>query len=179
MRGPLRADPSRPLPGDDVIPDAGLVFDRAASFASTSEDIWPWIVQLGKRRAGWYMPARIERWIVWSKDRRATTRIDGRWQHLETGDRVPDYGGKNEWFEVVSVDPPHALVYRSDRRAGSFSWALVLTPVDGGRTLLHARFRGTLISTGLKRRVIEVFGDVFDALTVEVMFRGLRERVES
>jgi len=166
------------LIGDEVIPDAGLVFDRAATFAASPHEVWPWVVQLGKKRAGWYMPSRLEPWIVWSKERRAATHIDERWQHLEVGDRVPDYGGKNEWFEVSEFEPPHTLVYRSERNAGSFSWALVLSEVAPGRTRLHARFRGTLTSTGIKRRAIETLGDLFDSVTVEVMFAGLRERVE-
>lgn len=166
----------RVVPGDDVIPAAGLVFDRTATFAATPEDLWPWIAQLGKRRAGWYAPSWFERLIP--RSRRAIRHIDARWQSLAPGDRVPDYGGPHEEFEVAAIDPPHSLVYRSDRKAGSFSWALVLTPCESGRSLLHARFRGTLTSTGLKRRAIETLGDLFDAATVELMFRGLRERVE-
>ena len=46
----------RPLPGDDLIPDAGVVLDRGAEFACSAEVLWPWIVQLGKDRAGWYLP---------------------------------------------------------------------------------------------------------------------------
>lgn len=170
------ADSRRSLPGDDVIPEAGLIFDRAATFRASPEQVWPWIAQLGKQRAGWYAPKRLERFIPPS--RRAIRLIDERWQHLEPGDRVPDYGGPDEEFEVVSADPPHSLVYRSERKAGRFTWALVLSPADGGGTLLHARFRGTLTSTGLKRRVIERAGDFFDAVTVEIMFAGLRERVD-
>lgn len=156
------AEASLHLPGDDVIPDAGLVFDRGTTLDAPPEQVWPWVVQLGKKRAGWYAPRGVERW-----------------QHLETGDRVPDYGGKDEWFEVAHIDPPNALVYRSERKAGVFSWALVLSPLEGERTFLHVRFRGTLTSTGLKRKVIERGGAFFDALTVEIMFAGLRERVLS
>lgn len=173
-----KPDPALALPGDDLIPGAGLVFDRAATFDAPAAEVWPWVQQLGKSRGGWYMPSRIERLVVWSRRRRAATAIDPRWQRLEVGDRIPDYGGKDEEFEVCEVDPPHVLVYRSSRDAGTFSWALVLSELSPGRTLLHARFRGTLTSTGLKRKAISTLGDLFDAATIELMFAGLRERVE-
>jgi len=171
------AEASLHLPGDDVILDAGLVFDRGTTLDAPPEQVWPWVVQLGKKRAGWYAPRGVERFIP--GERRALRHVEDRWQHLERGDRVPDYGGKDEWFEVAHIDPPNALVYRSERKAGVFSWALVLSPLEGERTLLHVRFRGTLTSTGLKRKVIERGGAFFDALTVEIMFAGLRERVLS
>ena len=47
--------------GDDVVPDADVVMDRAFSEAPPTGEVWPWFVQLGKRRAGWYLPRRVER----------------------------------------------------------------------------------------------------------------------
>ena len=44
------------LPGDAIVPDARVVIDRATTLAAPPERVWPWIVQLGKRRAGWYFP---------------------------------------------------------------------------------------------------------------------------
>ena len=44
-----------------MIPDAGVVLDRRAEFGCSAEALWPWIVQLGKGRAGWYLPG----WLEW------------------------------------------------------------------------------------------------------------------
>src|SRR5579862_2507543 len=49
------------LPGDHLIPDADVVLDRRARLTATPEQVWPWLVQLGKGRAGWYMSRRLER----------------------------------------------------------------------------------------------------------------------
>jgi hypothetical protein len=164
------------LPGDDLVPDAVMVFDRSREIAATPEAIWPWLVQLGKRRAGWYMPARVERFVP--PGRRGARAIDPRWQELAVGDRVPDYGGRHETLEVALIDPPHALVYRSERRGALFSWALLLRPVGMGRTDVHLRFRGKVRSTGWRRRALVLLGDAFDWATTELMLRGLSERVE-
>jgi hypothetical protein len=45
-----------PKPGDDIVPDAAVVMDRDRILPAPARDVWPWIVQLGKDRAGWYMP---------------------------------------------------------------------------------------------------------------------------
>lgn len=162
-------------PGDDLIPDANLVFDRLATLPGRPEAVWPWLVQLGKARAGWYLPGRVERLLPPS--RRATRELDGRWQSLAVGDRIPDYGGREEYLEVAVIDPPSTLVYRSERRGTPFTWALLLESPQPDATRLRLRFRGRLRSTGWRRRVIVGAGDFFDFSTTELMAAGLRERL--
>ncbi len=170
-------DPPDQLPGDDIVLGAFMVFDRRRVIAAPPHAVWPWLVQLGKRRAGWYAPRGVERWLVPPR-RRAARALDPRWQSLAVGDRVPDYGGRDEFLEVVLIDAPHALVYRSARRGARFSWALILTSEGAHGTLVRLRFRGRLRSTGWRRRAIIAVGGCFDAITAEVLLRGLAERVE-
>lgn len=163
------------LPGDELIPDANMVFDRRRELAAPAEQIWPWLIQLGKRRAGWYLPARLERFVPPS--RRGAWYLDPRWQDLSVGERIPDYGGPSAQLEVASIDAPRALVYRSERRGARFSWALILDPVSANATRVHLRFRGRLKSAGWRGHAIMLIGDLFDRLTGELMLRGLSERV--
>jgi hypothetical protein len=153
-----------------------MVLDTRRTLPAAPEVVWPWLIQLGKRRAGWYLPASVER--VVPPSRRAARVIDPRWQDLAVGDRIPDYGGADEVLEVVSLDAPRALVFRSQRGQAVYSWALLLTPRDDGtRTQVHLRFRAALRSTGLKRRLITGTGELFDRVTGELMLRGLAERL--
>ena len=166
---------SSPALGDELIPDANMVFDRVAMIDAGSAEIWPWLMQLGKRRAGWYLPGRLERLLP--AGRRAARRVDPRWQALRVGERIPDYGGRDEYLEVAHVDPGRALVYRSERRGAPFTWALLLEPQGPGVTALRLRFRGRLRSTGGRRRAIVTAGNCFDWATGALMLAGLRERV--
>src|SRR5262249_56126308 len=53
----VRAAPNerrQPLPGDALIPDAAATVMHAITIAATPERIWPWLVQMGAGRAGWY-----------------------------------------------------------------------------------------------------------------------------
>jgi uncharacterized protein YndB with AHSA1/START domain len=162
-------------PGDELIPDANLVFDRSRTISAPADAVWPWLLQLGKHRAGWYMPRAVERLVP--RRRRASRRLQDRWQGLSVGDRISDYGGHNAHLEVVRIEPPHLLVYRDERRGAPFTWAISLTPREGNQTDVQLRFRGRLQSTGFKRRVLRTTGHLLDSVSGELMLRGLEERV--
>lgn len=164
---------ARPLAGDDVVPEAAAVMDRGFTVSGHPDQVWPWIVQLGKRRAGWYLPRSVERLVP--PRRRALRHLDPRWQRLSVGEVIPDYGGRDETFEVVLVDPPVTLVYRSRRGRTEVSWAIVLTPLDGGaRTRVHLRLR-----LGPVRHpwLVDTAGELVDRLTVAGLAAGLEERL--
>jgi len=50
-------------PGDRLIEPADVVMDRAFTVDAPAEAVWPWLVQLGKNRAGWYLPRGVERFV--------------------------------------------------------------------------------------------------------------------
>ena len=157
--------------GDDLVPAPDVVMDTAFGVSAPPEQVWPWIVQLGKARAGWYLPARIERFLPPS--RRALWHLDPRWLALKVGSVIPDYGGRHETFTVAHLDAPRALVYTSQRGRAAVSWAITLTAEDSD-TRVHLRLRiAGLRRPGLVRRL----GGWFDAATIAGMSAGLRERL--
>lgn len=187
-------DVARELPGDELIDTPQLVVDRATTIQAPLAEVWPWVLALGKGRAQWYMPATLERLVVWPRSKRAATRISPEWLSLKVGDFVPDWGPGDPQFRVESIDPPHALVYlsRRDRTRGwawpadeadpgamAFSWALILDDAGAGRSRLHVRLRGRLGPRGPLRPLMLVLGGLLDYLTIVLMFAGLRQRVEA
>ncbi|RZT84889.1 hypothetical protein EV383_1746 [Pseudonocardia sediminis] len=168
---PRAAERAAALPGDDLVPDAEVVMDRAFSLPATQASVWPWIVQLGKGRSGWYLPRRVE--TVVPARRRGIRRIDPELQHLRPGDVIADWGGPDATFEVVVHEPPHVLVHRSARGRIRLSWAIVAR-AEGAGTRMHLRLRMAGIR---RRRLAEVGGGVVDLLTIAGLAAGLRERV--
>ena len=168
---PTPAEVAQPLPGDDLVPHATTVMDRAFTLPAAPDAVWPWLVQLGKRRAGWDLPRSVERWIPPS--RRALRHLDPRWQCLAVGDVIPDWGGRDETFEVALLDPPRALVYTSRRGHTDVSWALCLAEHPAG-TRLQLRLR---LGPVKHPRLVGTVGEAFDWLTVRGLAGGLAERV--
>jgi hypothetical protein len=160
-------------PGDDLVPDAPVVMDREAVLPGTAEQLWPWLVQLGKDRAGWYFPRWAERLIP--PKGRGIRYLDPALQHHEVGDRIPDYGPGDPELELVEKQAPYVLVYLTERGGLRASWALVAHDAPGG-VRLHLRFRarpGRRWTVPIARSV----GGFLDRATVQLLFAGLRERL--
>ena len=102
------AEKATARPGDGLIQPADVVMDRAFTIQAPPPAVWPWLVQLGKKRAGWYLTGAIERFLP--RSGRAARVLDPGWLHLEAGDVIPDYGGRTATFQVAQITPPNALV---------------------------------------------------------------------
>jgi hypothetical protein len=159
------------LPGDDLV-SADVAMDRAFTLDAPPSAVWPWLVQIGKDRAGWYLPRVVERLVP--RGRRAARRLDSRFALLDIGQTIADWGGREATLTVVQIEPPRALVYRSRRGRTSFSWTLALRDVDGGRTRVHSRVR---LGPVRRRWMAEYGGGLFDAATISGLAHGLRERL--
>ena len=122
------------LPGDEQTPHARSQWTRAITIDAPPERVWPWLVQMGIGRAGFYTHDRVERLLFragYVEGRHSATRIHPELQGLKAGDRI--YMGGGVYAPVVAVEPNRHLV--------SFE-TFVLRPLPGDRTRLIARYRG-------------------------------------
>ncbi|WLQ05082.1 SRPBCC family protein [Arthrobacter oryzae] len=123
-----------PLPGDDHVPRPTFQSTRAITIDVPPERVWPWIVQMGIYRAGFYTHDLVERAMFrarYVEGKHSATRIHPELQDLKVGDQVP-YGG-GVYATVSEIEPNRHLV------AGE---AFVLRPLPGNRTRLIVRSRG-------------------------------------
>jgi hypothetical protein len=129
------------LPGDDLVPNPHYTIQHAVTIRATPETIWPWLVQLGQDRGGFYSYDWLERLV--GDDIRNADRIHPEWQTLKTGDLVratqPDYlggvFGSNLGWRVTRLEPERVLVL------GGWG-AFVLEPLSDSTTRLIVRTRG-------------------------------------
>lgn len=135
-----------PLPGDDLVPHARAGYTLAITIDAAPSAIWPWLVQMGQGRGGFYTHVWVERLL--RADLHNAERIAPAFQHLAVGDLVsltpdPYFGHPAQVMTVAEIRPPHALVFRQTLPNGTTSsWALVLHPQDDGTTRLLSRRRG-------------------------------------
>ena len=130
---PLEDEARRPLPGDELVP-AKVQWTNAVTIRARPSQIWPWLVQLGCRRAGACSYDRLDNGGVRSADR-----IIPEFQHIEVGDILPWTPTADDGFIVRAVEPERAIVLGEE--TGSFTWTFVLKPIDETSTRLVTRAR--------------------------------------
>jgi protein-S-isoprenylcysteine O-methyltransferase Ste14 len=138
---PLAGEAGRALPGDEVVSGPKVRWTHGVTIRSQPAEIWPWLIQMGCGRAGWYSYDGLDNGGAPSAER-----IHPELQHLEVGDVIPMRPGADDRFVIRAVEPGHALVLGD--AAGSATWAFMLEPVDATRTRVVAR------STGSYHRII-------------------------
>ncbi len=128
--GATDEEAARALPGDEILPDANAT-TRAVTIDARSEEVWPWLVQLGYGRAGWYSYDWID-----NDGRPSASRIVPELQRLEPGDQIlmaPGLGPR-----VRAVEPNRYLL-AGDADGGI--WCLALYPLGNGSTRLVSSWR--------------------------------------
>jgi hypothetical protein len=159
---------ARAMPGDDLLSGA-ISATRAIAIAASPEEIWPWLVQLGLGRAGWYSYDWID-----NDFQSSATRILPEHQELKVGDSIlmmPSMG-----FVVSAVDQPRSIV--SLLEGGTTSWCLGLYPAADGTTRLISRWRPKYersVATFLMLLLVEPGTFIME----QKMLRTIRDRVES
>jgi hypothetical protein len=121
--GVSEAEVAAALPGDEVIAHPMLVWDRGVTIHRPPEAIWPWLVQMGYGRAGYYTPEALDRWAdrwIWKDPGRVVSpwRIDPRYQRLAAGDVIADGPGYAAYYRVLVAEPGRHLVLWSLRSPG-------------------------------------------------------------
>jgi hypothetical protein len=128
--GATGAEAVAAMPGDDLVPGADVT-TRAVAVEVPAAAVWPWLVQLGFGRAGWYSYDWIDNDL-----RPSAGRIVPELQHLDVGDRIDLT--EDRGFVVTGVDEGRSITAAADD--GSASWALLVVPSGPGCRLV-SRFR--------------------------------------
>lgn len=165
----------RDLPGDELVPHPMLEATRAITIHAAPDRVWPWLVQMGYRRAGWYSYDRIDNAGIPSADR-----IIPELQDLEVGDIVPTdpKGG----FTVTEIEPERHLVLSIPRAEafgarGNAVTSIALDPVDAATTRLVCRLRADF-ERGLMSRIYYLLFEPGDFVMMRKMLQSIKERAE-
>jgi hypothetical protein len=136
----------RPYPGADVVPGGTRGATMATTIDAPPSRVWPWLVQMGCNRAGWYSWDRLDNAGVAS-----AKRIHPEWQEVSIGDHMTSLQDGSAWFEVAALEPQRFLGLRATltlrgrpletlgSRPGSYTdslWGFLLEELPGGRTRL-------------------------------------------
>jgi hypothetical protein len=130
--------------GDELVSRAKVRWTHGITVHTRASEVWPWLVQMGCRRAGWYSYDGLDNGGVASAEQ-----VVAELQRAAVGDIFPMTPAAEDGFVVRAVEPERALVLGDP--VGSATWAFVLEPIDETSTRLITRVRagGERVLVGL------------------------------
>jgi hypothetical protein len=172
--GATHAEAAAAMPGDALVPAAQYRSTRAITISAPPSQVWPWLVQVGCLRAGFYSNDLLD-----NLARPSATHIVPALQHLEAGQLVPRAPGgtvsAGTAFEVHSFQADQWLLWSKP----DSTWAWVLTPVGDGSTRLvtriRARYEWEHPLAAFMALVLMEFGDF---AMLRRMLRGIKSRAK-
>ncbi|MEC8024173.1 MAG: hypothetical protein VX223_09590 [Myxococcota bacterium] len=124
--------------GDQFILNPIVSSIHETTLPTVPENVWPWLVQVGSGRAGWYSWDWID-----NLGRKSAIRILPEYQHLECGDIVPGYPGATRMFVVRAISPGRHLVLAvpSASSGDIATWTLEIASGEDESTVLRSCLR--------------------------------------
>ena len=171
--GTQSGEASRKLPGDELLPEPGLVSTRAIQVDAPPSAIWPWLVQMGPGRGGAYTYDWIEN--LFGLGMHSADEILPQYQDLKLGD-AQHLGRRGPVLRVAVLEPERALAFRSDD--GNWVWAFSLVS-EGSGTRLISRNRIAARGGPLPARLVNLLVMEPGSLIMErKMLLGIKQRAE-
>ena len=167
--GATAAEVARPVLGDELVAQPMFSATRAITIAAPATAVFPWLLQMGYGRAGWYSYDWID-----NLGRPSARQIQPEWQSVQAGDSVP---AGPVAFTAALVEPDRAFGLLLDRPRVRFSLCFELDE-RSGETRLVSRARSRLAVPG-GRWLAKGLLEPGDGIMVRKQLLGIKERAES
>jgi hypothetical protein len=129
------------MQGDDLISCVLVQTTRAIRIQALAGAIWPWLVQMGQGRGGFYSYDWLEN--LFGMDIHNSNQLLPKYQHLVVGDLIPFW--KNAGVRVMKIESEHFMILAGslapDSEAIGGTWTFLLEEAGEGNTQLIVRAR--------------------------------------
>lgn len=176
--GATSADVNRTMMGDELLEEPEMNATRAIEINVRPEEVWPWIVQIGYNRGGFYGFDNLD-----NRGHRSADSILPQFQDLQVGDSIPGGEYKGQIFyilEVVEMEPGRemAWVFLKGTPWGGATWSWRLYEVDDRRSRLVTRLRQKYTFDSFQGVVLWSMIDAIEILMMRTTLRGIKMRAE-
>lgn len=177
----------RTLPGDELIPEVRWASTHAITINANPEQVWPWIIQIGQGRGGFYSYQTLEN-LMGCKIQNADTILD-EFQHPKVGDEIRMHPADTmPVFKIARIEPPHTFLLggapQYDEKLKitiGVTWLFYLEQKPLDTTRLIIRWRTFYSPNSFANRMW--FGPLLvenlDFVMETRMMQGIKDRVEA
>ncbi len=162
---------NRPMPGNDIVDGPSFNATRAVTIAASSEDIYPWIAQMGVNRAGWYSYDILD-----NLGRKSAETIIPEFQDVDVGDLIPmSPDGKNGlWVKGFQVN--EWMLWWDKKGDSTWAWKIYSEGECLSRLVTRVRVKYRWLSLLILFNLIIEF---FDIIMMRKCMLGIKQRAES
>ncbi|MDQ3855589.1 MAG: SRPBCC family protein [Chloroflexota bacterium] len=162
---------ARPMPGDEIVQRPSFNATRAVTVHASSEEIWPWLVQMGCRRGGWYSYDLLD-----NLGRPSAEQIIPELQQMEPGDLVPMSPDGKQGIRVRNLQPYEWMLWASDDGNTTWCWGLYPVGEFATRLVTRIRMRYDWTSPAILFGLLVEFADI---LMMRKCLFGIKRRAEA
>ena len=169
---------SQTMMGDELLDKPDMNATRAIEINARPEEIWPWIVQIGYNRGGFYGFDNIDNGGQPSSDSILTE-----FQNLQIGDSIPGGEYKGRIFhilEVVELEPGREMAWTFLKGTpwGGGTWSWKVYSIDAERSRLVSRLRQKYSFDSFQGVVSWSMIDAIEILMMRTALGGIKLRAE-
>ena len=161
----------RTMPGDEIVDQSSFNATRAVTIQATAEQIYPWIVQMGVTRAGWYSYDLLD-----NLGRPSAESILPEHQKIQVGDLIPLSPDGKQGMRVKEFLQNQSMVWWDQKGDSSWAWGIYPEGEAASRLVTRVRVNYRLFSPAILFNLLVEFGDI---VMMRKCMLGIKRRAEA
>jgi hypothetical protein len=161
---------TRYMPGDELLIDPDFNSTRVVEIKAPPVKVWPWLVQMGINRGGFYTFDGLD-----NAGKPSADRIIPEYQNLKVGDFIIPL------LHVAEINPPNFMLWKFLHGAGGWSnatWSWGLYETEDHHTRLVSRLRQKYDSKSILESGMYLFQEITELFMMRTCLLGIKRRVE-
>ena len=161
----------RSMPGDEIVDQPSFNATRAVTIHAPAEKIYPWIVQMGVTRAGWYSYDLLD-----NLGRPSSESILPEHQKIQAGDLIPLSPDGKQGMRVKEFLQNQSMVWWDQKDDSSWAWGIYPEGEAASRLVTRVRVNYRLFSPAILFNLLVEFGDI---VMMRKCMLGIKRRAEA
>ena len=168
--GATDAEIERSIPGDDIVGKPSFNATRAVTIHAPADNIYPWIVQMGVTRAGWYSYDLLDNLGKPSADSILT-----RHQNIQVGDVIPMSPDGKQGMRVKDFRKNEWMLWWDNKGDNTWVWGIYLEGDNSSRLITRVRLKYRWVSFSI---LFSMLVEFFDLPMMRKSMLGIKRRAE-
>ncbi len=161
----------RTMPGDDIVGDPSFDATRAVTIHAPAESIYPWIVQMGVNRAGWYSYDLLD-----NLARPSAEVILPEYQNVQIGTLIPMSPDGKKGLYVKDFRANEWMFWWDNKGDSTWVWGIYSEGEAHSRLITRVRVKYRWLSPVILFNLIIEF---FDIVMMRKCMLGIKRRAEA